>query len=87
MTARAYLGVGLLAGRAGPPGAPPVTGSVAGLEHKAAESEVPSLVEPLTREDLVSGVTTRHPSPMVASEMAVEDDDPRSAYAHGIEDD
>jgi hypothetical protein len=85
-TGRVYLGVGLVAGRTGPPGTPPVTGSVAGLEHEPAESEVSSLVEPLTREDLVSGVTTRHPSPAVATELAVEDDYPRSAFAHGTED-
>ena len=85
-TGRVYLGVGLLAARTGPPGTPPVTGSVTGWEHEPAESEVSSLVEPLTREDLVSGVTTRHPSPADASELAVEDDYPRSADAHGIED-
>lgn len=85
-TGRVYFGVGLLPSQPGASGSGRVTGSVTGSVHDGAESAVAALVEPASREDPGSGVTTHHPSPSSDNDVAVEDDDPRSAHAFGVED-
>ena len=84
-TGRVYVGIGLLSDRLGAAGTGPVTGWVTGSEHEDNESEPSPMSEPPSREDLDSGVTTHHPLPGAADDVAVEDDYPRSAWQSGTE--
>ena len=84
-TGRVYVGIGLLSDRLGAAGTGAVTGWVTGSEHGDNESEPSPMSEPPSREDLDSGVTTHHPLPGAADDVAVEDDYPRSAWQSGTE--
>ncbi len=84
-TGRIYVGIGLLSDRLGAAGTGPVTGWVTGSEHGDTESGLSPASDPPSREDLDSDVTTHHPSPGTADDVAVEDDYPRSAWQSGTE--